>query len=915
MGQTHWVKMGDVYTKQIKTAHAVLTGQPSIPVFAPSFHDYFYLKPDLRSEAVVKDSEGKEWNLTDTESILADGGPNSAELESMVRLVRNKLEKEFEQTYDPDEEVDYEGTSGLVFINWQQALADASAAAINPSTCNLAESMDECARNIMQSGYTVGLVEGGTFGRHHFEEYYRALTIRNFFDQMEADGRAMRESTGGRMGRDFGTNLTALHRGAVRNIDWALNTLERNSKYVQMLQISQGQPPMFRSQVGAARRGLSEFDDFNQRVRVGLSKGWQRNDDEIDAVIKVGGTVVAGALYALSAVLPFLAPALVPVASGIMAGVGAYSGVRGSYEGGTKGALAGAASVVPMIISKGAINTNLSYTFQGGWSAGIGAQVTEGVGVGANYSEQGGWGGNVSIGLGDSPLALDLSVGEYGRYGAGLTYSFVKSPETAKIQKHLGLRFGYDRGPEGVTYSAGLVGSVGNKANGYAGGGNIGLTHNHLNGTGFYLGASGSGGDYSQGLGGQASYNWSRFGGSSTTFGITYTRPPEEHGSPLDSPYEKNMFDTFMAATRRNVDEFWGDVGGGLSWFGEQVTGGLASVAGALGWESGANWLAGRGYVDNATAEANQLAEFQAYALERDTEEFIRLGVQDRAVPVGETPEGKWLFYDPVTGDFWSENGDGGLKLVTEDGEEVQYVRGKKSRKGNRFRSGKSSGVKNSKRQYAKAKEFFANQLKNDSNAKRHQEKQYNNANMTAEDKLNLSRSLAEKHLRENSSQPGTRPTLLGEVIAEGLVWSEEILAQKTMDALDSEYEDLVELHRESYTSGSVTTDAPGLGDLVRTQLSNNRRKILDREVARVVESTEVAWSLENGLDPATAIDRAIDSSVRSFESSIRPAPLPGENTYWKDIWYDSLTTVEVKMIKNRALKELMIRNRKRMDR
>ncbi len=558
MGQTNWVKMGDLYTKQIKTAQAVLTGQPSIPVFAPSFHDYFYLKPDLRSEAVVKDSEGKEWNLTDTESILADGGPSSAELESMVRLVRNKLEKEFEATYDPDEEVDYEGTSGLVFINWQQALADASAAAINPSTCNLAESMDECARNIMQSGYTVGLVEGGTFGRHHFEEYYRALTIRNFFDQMEADGRAMRESTGGRMGRDFGTNLTAIHRGTVRNMDWALNTLERNSKYVQMLQVANRQLPITQAQIGAARRGLDQYEDMNQRVRVGLSKGWQRNDDEIDAVIKVGGTIVAGVLYAVS----FVFPPAAAVASGILAAVGSYSGVRGSYEGGTKGALAGAASVVPAIVTKGAVNTNLSYTFQEGWSAGVGAQVTKGIAAGVNYSEQAGWGGNVSIGLGDSPFALDLSVGEYGRYGAGLTYNFIQSPNDVSNQLTSGLRVGFNQGPEGNTYSLGLNASLVDTVNSTSGSLGLGLTYNKNFGTGFYVSGGAGGGTHSGGLGTTAQYNWSRFGEDSTTFGLTYSKPRDWDGSDgPNTPAQKNLLDLFLASgTGRTMREFFGDV-------------------------------------------------------------------------------------------------------------------------------------------------------------------------------------------------------------------------------------------------------------------------------------------------------------------------------------------------------------------
>ncbi len=681
MGQTNWVKMGDLYTKQIKTAQAVLTGQPSIPVFAPSFHDYFYLKPDLRSEAVVKDSEGKEWNLTDTESILADGGPSSAELESMVRLVRNKLEKEFEQTYDPDEEVDYEGTSGLVFINWQQALADASAAAINPSTCNLAESMDECARNIMQSGYTVGLVEGGTFGRHHFEEYYRALTIRNFFDQMEADGRAMRESTGGRMGRDFGTNLTALHRGAVRNMSSALDVLERNSKYVQMLQVANRQLPIAQAQIGAARRGLDQYEDMNQRVRVGLSKGWQRNDDEIDAVIKVGGTIVAGVLYAVS----FVFPPAAAIASGVLAAVGSYSGVRGSYEGGTKGALAGAASVVPAIVSKGAVNTNLSYTFQEGWSVGVGAEVSKGVGLGVSYSEQAGWGGSISL-SGSQGVGLDFSIGEQGRYGVGLSVGGLWQTGDASGGADLGWRVGYNTGPEGETYSVGLTGYGGEK---YGPNGNVGIgvTYNQNLGNGYYISGGANGGAGSGYFGGTASWNWTRFGGSSATFGLTYKPPrPDDDGSPIDTPEEKTALDMFLAAARREAGEVWDDVGGGLGWLGEQVaggfgwlggavTGGLASVAGALGWESGANWLAGNGYVDNATAEANQLAEFRAYAARKAELEQLKLGLREGKVLVRETEDGRWIFVDVETGEFYTDDPFVG-GLVRSDEEGVFYLAG-----------------------------------------------------------------------------------------------------------------------------------------------------------------------------------------------------------------------------------------------
>ncbi len=603
--RSEWMRMGPVYAKFIKTPAAVITGGSAIPVYAPTYEDYQYIKPDLTIEAIVNDANGREWNLTETEKILADDGPSGAELEAMVRLVRNKLQKDFEEHYDPDEEVDYEASTGLIALDLESAFAASASALQNPLTCSESESMDECARSILTSGYTVGLVEGGTFGWNHFETFYRALATKKFFDQMEAEGQAARNSVGARMGRDLGNNITAPQRAIARNASWALDTFDRNiDALASTLQLGSfgtfgltlGTNDLksgLARYSGAMRDSVNAYDKFHRGIRVGMQKGWTRNDTYIDAAI----TVALTALSFIPVLTPFTLTALA-----------AYKSLRGSYQGGTRGALVSAggsaASVLAGMATGGTVSINAGYSFHGGYNGGI-SLGQGGASVGVNYSEQGGYG--MSAGAN----GVSLRYGEQGSWGVsagGLSYDYSRSG---------GHTYGVD-----VAHFEGESGSVTGT-----------LTYNNKTGTGVSASAQfGTTGKYGT-FGGNSSVGWSRFGGVNSNFGLSYTAPNVslDFGLSGDEPVAPTNSDEYLlsnifAGAASRVDEWTKGIAGA----GDAVAGFAGSALGfGRGgfWEKAGNFVSGGGFQSNAAIAAASPA---AVAARKAAEDFTREYNRDR---------------------------------------------------------------------------------------------------------------------------------------------------------------------------------------------------------------------------------------------------------------------------------------------
>ncbi|TGM06671.1 hypothetical protein EHQ79_01580, partial [Leptospira jelokensis] len=93
--QDGFMKMGSTY---VRSAVDKL-GNPTYQIL-PSYAAYEYKKPDRLP--TVKDSVGKEWDLTDFSSLQGKNGPTSTELTMMVRLAKNQMETDFKSTYDPE---------------------------------------------------------------------------------------------------------------------------------------------------------------------------------------------------------------------------------------------------------------------------------------------------------------------------------------------------------------------------------------------------------------------------------------------------------------------------------------------------------------------------------------------------------------------------------------------------------------------------------------------------------------------------------------------------------------------------------------------------------------------------------------------------------------------------------------------
>ncbi|TGL14506.1 hypothetical protein EHQ50_07315, partial [Leptospira meyeri] len=93
--QDNFIKMGPGY---VRSAVDKL-GNPTYQVL-PTYANFLYIKPDKLP--TVKDSNGKEWDLTDYQSLQGKEAPASAELTMMVRLARNQMQTDFKQTFDPE---------------------------------------------------------------------------------------------------------------------------------------------------------------------------------------------------------------------------------------------------------------------------------------------------------------------------------------------------------------------------------------------------------------------------------------------------------------------------------------------------------------------------------------------------------------------------------------------------------------------------------------------------------------------------------------------------------------------------------------------------------------------------------------------------------------------------------------------
>ncbi|TGL25283.1 hypothetical protein EHQ47_04945 [Leptospira bourretii] len=155
--QDNFIKLGSAY---VRSAVDKLGN--------PTYADFFYIKPDKLP--TVKDSNGKEWDLTDYQSLQGKDAPASAELTMMVRLARNQMQTDFKQTFDPEKSENRE--VGLTMLDPKAMARVAQAAqsalgqlATDPQKMFEFNSADEKGKEAMiesakNSGYLVGPTVG-----------------------------------------------------------------------------------------------------------------------------------------------------------------------------------------------------------------------------------------------------------------------------------------------------------------------------------------------------------------------------------------------------------------------------------------------------------------------------------------------------------------------------------------------------------------------------------------------------------------------------------------------------------------------------------------------------------------------------------------------------------------------------------
>ncbi|MBM9549247.1 hypothetical protein JWG40_19650 [Leptospira sp. 201903074] len=352
--QDNFIKMGPGYVRSAVDK----MGNPSYQVL-PIFSPYLYIKPDKLP--TVKDSNGKEWDLTDYQALQGKGGPASAELTMMVRLARNQMQTDFKLTYDPEKSENREVGYTMLDPKAMAKVARAAQSALgqlasdpqkmfefNSADAKGREAMIESAKN---SGYLVGPTVGGAFGTHHFNQYYPILKMKEKYNEIKAEGEALN-------GNGFANAV-----GGV---------------------------------VSVATGGL-----INAKQ---AAKFMNDNGDVIDTIVSVAAVIAA----------PFTGGAS-------LLALAAYKAVQGAYSGGVVGALTGGLSgVANGFTQMVGVTVDATYSYDEGFGASVGVGVGGVATVGISYSDQGGFGASVSAGIG--PLQVGLSYSQQGGFGANIGF-------------------------------------------------------------------------------------------------------------------------------------------------------------------------------------------------------------------------------------------------------------------------------------------------------------------------------------------------------------------------------------------------------------------------------------------------------------------------------------------------------------
>ncbi|MBM9546985.1 hypothetical protein JWG40_08150 [Leptospira sp. 201903074] len=218
--QDNFIKMGPGYVR----SSVDKLGNPTYQVL-PTYASFLYIKPDKLP--TVKDSNGKEWDLTDYQALQGKDAPASAELGMMVRLARNQMQTDFKLTFDPEKSENREIGVTLLDPKAMARVAQAAQSALgqfatdpqkmiefNSADAKGKEAMIESAKN---SGYLVGPTVGGAFGTHHFNQYYPILKMKEMYNEIKAEGEAVQGDPFVKSAKSLGGPMAATY--VAKNLD------------------------------------------------------------------------------------------------------------------------------------------------------------------------------------------------------------------------------------------------------------------------------------------------------------------------------------------------------------------------------------------------------------------------------------------------------------------------------------------------------------------------------------------------------------------------------------------------------------------------------------------------------------------------------------------------------------------------
>ncbi|WP_244244909.1 hypothetical protein [Leptospira koniambonensis] len=453
-----FMPVGDLLIRQTVGAD----GQPQQQIL-PNYTIYGYEGPKQLPK--VKDSDGKEWDLSNFNALAADGGPSTAELQQMVKLAISVLDKDFKKTYDPVNQENREekiaALDPVAMAKVMQASQGALRSLLSDPQYMAASASDKkyMEQNAMSSGYLVGPTEGGVFGDWHFNQFYTSLKLKEKYDSLEAKGKEL-NSDG--FSNAVGSAVQLYTQGAIYGLG-AMAALATGPWAIYLA------PKIMEVTQNAV--------DQTKNIKSDTANFMHENKDTIDAAAAIAAVVTG------------------PVG---MIAFAAYKATQGAFEGGALGFVAGAANIGNAYLqgmTGGSLSYEMSYSYKDGFgvSVGGGYRIADGLAIGGSISY------NANSG------SINGSVGLQNRFDA-----------SGRFTGNLGVNFD-NTGFTGVSAGVGIGLGNQDKEGNFAGSLNLGLSYDRNDGFGQSAGISENTNKFAP----QSSFDYNHTAWGGNTYSVT----------------------------------------------------------------------------------------------------------------------------------------------------------------------------------------------------------------------------------------------------------------------------------------------------------------------------------------------------------------------------------------------------------